>query len=1072
LIDVAPDQAQRDIATDVRRSVIVQAPAGSGKTTLLVERYLKLLAIVERPEQILAITFTRKAASEMQSRVLDALSSAAAATGGGTAGSDVARRALARSEEMGWELLDTPGRLKIQTIDSFALALTRGLPVTSGFDPALGLTENASDLYRQAASQLLLRLYDDDPLTDEIADFLLQCGNDGMRAERLLASMLSRRDQWLQIIADVVATHRDDPDRVGEVLQLGLNTLNEEVVGHFDARLDPRDRLDLKELADHAAAELGIDIAQPWARYRLIGTMLTTTADEFRKQVTRRDGFTTDHPETKARVMALIERLAERGLDKAVANLRYLPDPVLDQQAVRRLVTVCITLALAASELGQAFQKAGANDFTTLILNAQTALGHAMAPTELALALDYRINHILVDEFQDTSVSQFRLFERLLEGWTVGDDNSFFAVGDPMQSIYRFRDADVGLFFQAWEQGIADVTLEGVTLTSNFRANPALIRWTNLAFANIMGSIQEPTLGQIAYRAATPTRPEGSEQPAVAVQLDGHPAGQVQTVAARVESLLADTQDSIAVLVSARSHLTALIAELRRRGISWHANDIDPLLNKPAVRDLVNLIGALENSRDRLTWFSVLRSPLVGLTLSDLQQLEADDFSMDLSGTGAAELSASGKRRLARLSTAWDAIGGHIHEQPPRSVLETLWLRLGGADAYEDPAALVHATRLLELVDELGADGRSMTTVRQAAVNLFASDITDSRLEILTIHKAKGLEFDHVLLPFLDRTTRSDEAELLLWRALPHGLLMGIRDEAGPFEWLAREDKFRERNERQRLLYVACTRARRSLSLFATESARPSQATALGLLMPTIEAAAEMIVEHEAEAEPPVQVDLFSEPEEDAPPPLKRLKDDYVFELPAREAIAIERPRSGRSMADPLDARREVVLGIVVHAALERLAGSLPPDPSSWITAQIDRWRAMADHHDLAPDDAEWVIDAVCRQLADVMTDPDGRWLLSAHPGAEAEFPVTTVIDGQFQNLIFDRTFEAEGERWLVDYKTAVPAENGDLEAFVREEVSRYRGQLARYAEAAEALFGRRPLIAIYFTALPRLVRL
>lgn len=1063
MIDIAPDQAQRDIATDVRRSVIVQAPAGSGKTTLLVERYLKLLAIVERPEQILAITFTRKAASEMQSRVLDALSSA---------GSDVARRALARSDEMGWELLDTPGRLKIQTIDSFALSLTRGLPVSSGFDPALGLTENASDLYRQAASQLLLRLYRDDPLTDEIADFLLQCGNDGMRAERLLASMLSRRDQWLQVIADVVATHRDDPDRVGEVLQLGLITLNEDVIGHFDARLDPQDRLDLVELADHAADELGIDIAAPWARYRLIGSMLTTTADVFRKQVTKRDGFTRDHPEMKARVLALIERLAERDLDKAVANLRYLPDPVLDQQAVQRLVTVCINLALATSELDRVFQNAGANDFTTLILNAQNALGHSMAPTELALALDYRINHILVDEFQDTSVSQFRLFERLLDGWSVGDENSFFAVGDPMQSIYRFRDADVGLFFKAWEQGIADVELEGVTLTSNFRADPALIRWTNLAFANIMGSIQEPTLGQIAYRAATPTRPEGSEQPAVSLQLDGHPAGQVQAIAARVESLLADTEDSIAVLVSARSHLTTLIAELRRRGISWHANDIDPLLNKPAVRDLVNLIGALENPRDRLTWFSVLRSPLLGLTLRDLQQLEAVEFPADLSESGVAELSSSGRQRLARLSAAWDAISGLIHEQPPRSVLETLWLRLGGADAYEDPAALVHATRLLELVDELGADGRSMAAVRQAAVNLFAADITDSRLEILTIHKAKGLEFDHVLLPFLDRTTRSDEAELLLWRALPHGLLMGIRDEAGPFEWLARENKFRERNERQRLLYVACTRARRSLSLFATESAKPSQATALGLLMPTVQTADEMIVEHEARTEPPVQADLFSEPEEEAPPPLKRLNDDYTFELPARETIPIERPPSGRSIADPLDARREVVLGIVVHAALERLAGSLPPDSPAWIAKQTERWRAMAGHHDLDPTDVDWVVDGVCGQLADVLADPDGRWLLSAHPGAEAEFPVTAVIDDQFQNLIFDRTFEADGERWLVDYKTAVPADGTDLEAFVREEVSRYRGQLARYAEAAEALFGRPPLIAIYLTALPRLVRL
>jgi ATP-dependent exoDNAse (exonuclease V) beta subunit len=142
------DLAQRELATDVSRSVIVQAPAGSGKTTLLVERYLKLLAVAEAPEEILAITFTIKAAAEMRTRVLNAMRN----------GERAALPALERSRERDWNLLEQPRRLKIQTIDSFAMSLARQLPLQSGFNPNTRLIESADDLYAEAADRVLLRL--------------------------------------------------------------------------------------------------------------------------------------------------------------------------------------------------------------------------------------------------------------------------------------------------------------------------------------------------------------------------------------------------------------------------------------------------------------------------------------------------------------------------------------------------------------------------------------------------------------------------------------------------------------------------------------------------------------------------------------------------------------------------------------------------------------------------------------------------------------------------------------------------------------------------------------------------
>ena len=318
-----------------------------------------------------------------------------------------------------------------------------------------------------------------------------------------------------------------------------------------------------------------------------------------------------------------------------------------------------------------------------------------------------------------------------------------------------------------------------------------------------------------------------------------------------------------------RPQLTGLITELRARGIGWRANDIDLLLDRPAVRDLLSLIGALSDPHDRLSWLALLRTPLIGLRLADIDAFAGTEnfrqaLAQSLAGEAGLALSTDGSERLTRLARLWPMNQTALDELPFRSVVETLWLRLGGADAYADPGALAHAARLLELLDTTGARRPSVEMLKQAAQSLFAADLSESRLEILTIHKAKGLEFDHVLLPYLERTTRSDEAELLLWRALPEGLLMGVRDDDGPFEWLARENRFRERHERQRLFYVACTRAKQSLTLFTSAEDRPPDSAMLSLLWPQLESGdlGGLCLERPRAGPTPVQPDLFAEPED------------------------------------------------------------------------------------------------------------------------------------------------------------------------------------------------------------------
>src|SRR5690606_34845933 len=146
------------------------------------------------------------------------------------------------------------------------------------------------------------------------------------------------------------------------------------------------------------------------------------------------------------------------------------------------------------------------------------------------------------------------------------------------------------------------------------------------------------------------------------------------------------------------------------------------------------------------------------------------------------------------------------------------------------------AERLLALIDDLGPRGDDPEALAGAAERLFAEAGGAAAVEIMTIHKAKGLEFDHVILPFLERTTRTNEPPMLLWRREGDGLLLASRESGELYRWLAREDRARERHELERLLYVGCTRARETLHLFAEAAERPAGDSLLALLWPALEA--------------------------------------------------------------------------------------------------------------------------------------------------------------------------------------------------------------------------------------------
>ena len=724
------DARAREAALDPARSFIVQAPAGSGKTELLVRRYLKLLGTVDRPEEILAITFTRKAAAEMRNRVL---------------------------KEMPPE---SSHRLRIETIDALCASLARQMPVLSRFGAPPEILEDASALYREASQRVLKEL------SDPAARVLAHVDNNVDTATALIASMLARRDQWLRKTGN-------PPTRVE--LEKSLQEERRRILDRART-LHPRSS---PEFADELLTDKGT-----W-RQRSARAQSLSHNEELR--------------------LALIK-------------LRRLPPERYTDAQWEVLEAIVRVLPRAVAHLKVVFAETGEADFTEIAQGALLALGTPEVPTDLLLALDYRIKHVLVDEFQDTSISQWELLERLTAGWQPGDGRTLFLVGDPMQSIYRFREAEVALFLHAQRAGLGGVKLERLTLSTNFRSDEPLVAWFNAAFSRILPAAADESSGAVPYTPSTPQPGNASENP---IPADWHLFPDRQTEARAVVELARKAEGRAAILVRRRDALAAIVPALKAAGIRYRAIEIEHLGEKQVVQDLYALARALTHLGDRIAWLSILRAPWLGLSLNQLFEIGGAD----------------------RYKTIWELIKDNLFLERFTRVLapaiasrgrgtlrdrvEGVWLALGGPACVEDETDLEDAEIFLDQLEKLEHAGNiDFAALGESLDKLYAlPDVAagDDDLQVMTIHKAKGLEFDTVIVPGLDMSGGRDDPPLFLWKELVspgEGLLLApikaTGDEDDPaYEYLRRLDRDAEDTEASRLLYVAATRAAKRLHLLA-----------------------------------------------------------------------------------------------------------------------------------------------------------------------------------------------------------------------------------------------------------------
>ncbi len=950
------DKAARDRALDAARSFIVQAPAGSGKTTLLVERFLALLATVQQPEEIVAITFTRKAAAEMRERVLEKISP------------------------------ELAPRLRIQTIDALSTALTAQMPVLAKFGAQPGVAEAPAELYREAVARALATM------TPPVASLLAHLDNNVADATALLAGMLERRDQWLRSTGAA-------PTR---------------------AELEEALRLERNRLIARARA------IYPQATPELAREVLTQKG-EWRK-----------------RPAAPAELVAIAGLEQALASLLSAPPEKYSAQQWEALEAILALLKPALAELRLLFAERGEVDFTEIAHGALAALGTPEAPTDLLLALDVRVKHLLVDEFQDTSNSQWELLERLTAGWEPGDGRTVFVVGDPMQSIYRFRDAQVGLFLHARRQGLPNVTLEPLGLSTNFRSQGALVEWVNRVFPTVLPAGEDEASGAVPYSPSSAFEEADLEGAPTLDLLSGRAAE-----ARRVVELIQHARGKTAILVRNRSHLDHIVPLLKEAGIAFRAVEIEQLGEKQVVQDLYALTRALTHLADRVAWLAILRAPWCGLDLNELSgyfEGRNDQTIWELI------------QNIPRLSKIVAVLEPALEQRlrgTLRDRVEGVWLALGGPACLADRTDLADAEIYFDELERLEVAGEleDFGALADSLAKLYAEPDVEAgpeAVEIMTVHKAKGLEFDTVIVPGLDRAPRGARKPLFAWRALPGGqLLLAPIDETGGdkeplYHYVRMLDREAEDIEAGRLFYVAATRAESHLHLLGCVKVdqhgvlkMPSRRSLLGLAW---DALADQIAL-------PAATTAEKEQREPLPAELKRLPADFKLPDPP-EPVKWTAPDEGREEVEiEFSWAKETVrhAGIVAHAWLQRIAED---ELKGWDAERVDSLRPHLtrdlQRRGVAPAELERATTLVVTTLKNTLADERGRWLLGPHPVARNEYR----LRDRERSFRIDRYIEdAQGTKWVADYKLS-KHEGADIEGFLDDQRGRYAAQLDGYAKA------------------------
>ena len=859
----ARDRAGRERAVDPRFNVALEASAGTGKTRILVNRYVNLLKAGVDPGEILALTFTRKAAAEMRERIVATL-----------------RDAAARGEfprERWRQLRDRTADVTISTIDAFCLSLLREFPLEAGLDPGFSMADE-TEVPRLVSESLdrALRICRSLATEDEhVALVFAQLGD--RRARAGLAALLERRiaapavlrrflsagprDLTLRTAArrgaaalmDVFAGMRGGLDRFLEtgpleppfvILRRHVRAL--ESVLHSDGEFDPADvHAAFARAREHFLTQDG----EPRSK------MLLYKKDDFASATdwqVHRDLVFTHAP-------AIVDAYAAYRRDLNV----------LVSRGVWRMFTV------SQAEYRRTLDAHAVLDFPDLLLHARELLGQMEEFAQSRYRLESRYHHVLVDEFQDTSRAQWDLVALLTQSWGEGaglaDSGplhpTVFIVGDRKQSIYAFRDADVSMLRQAARH------LEGLrpggdvkrSISRSFRSVPPLLAFVNDLCQDIEKAQGRPDAFQYEEEDRFPVDDEvrlkevrlkaDTTEAALAIVTGDTPEACAETTAAEIARLIAEgalvrdrdtgvhrpiRPGDVAVLFRTRESHREFEEALERHGVPSYVYKGLGFFDADEIKDVLALLWYLADPLSNLRAAAWLRSRFVRVSDEGLRRMSASAHAT-ASAVDAERRRASSLADVLRspeepailgqldpddaeaLSAArassrrWRALVDRI---PPAELLDCVLeesaylIEIRGPRFLQARENLKKIRAIIRRIQNRGYAtlDRIASHLDRLAIGDDANAVIDASdaVSLMTVHASKGLEFPVVFVVNLARGTANRRAPIRIATSGDDEGSVAV----GDFQSSGDEDQAnKEREETKRLLYVAVTRARDRLYL-------------------------------------------------------------------------------------------------------------------------------------------------------------------------------------------------------------------------------------------------------------------
>jgi ATP-dependent helicase/nuclease subunit A len=1058
-------------ACDPTHSVLVEACAGSGKTWLLVARMLRLLLSGTEPSELLAITFTRKAAQEMRERLLELLELLALESDA-RAGELLCERGVDAAEVQALlplarglyqRVLASPQALSIDTFHSWFARLLKIAPLASGVPHGYALTEATGELHADAYSRFMTGLNDasQEAVKQALVSLYEMVG--GFSARNLLDAFADKRAEWWAM------------NLGGDAMQ-GLRAFCLPD-GDADPRLGLWRDAALLARIGKLALLLGTGGVANQARATAIETALTEGAgvaafERLMHEFMDDKGTPRKNGKVKSFVAALEKDADIGGIDAFNDEFDLLAGQLHLLQR-RSHETTVVTLNAALFMVGSAYldvyQSVKAEqrvfDFADLEWHAYQLLTNEEHAAYLHSRLDARYRHILLDEFQDTNPLQWSIVRAWLDAY--GDDQgkpSVFIVGDPKQSIYRFRRAEPRVFIAAaamLQAGGAHMLRTNQTrrnaaaivdvLNAGMRANPLYNAQTTLAGEGgivwrlpliRLEAVPEEGVADTAFTLRNPLTTPRAEQDDVRRQEEGKAVAAAILHARRA---LADAAggmpawSDVMLLVKKRTHLIAYESALRAAGIPFVSDKRGGLLASLEIADMIALLEFLIAPADNRALAHILKSPIFDATDDDLIRLAQQPEKLWWQRLQQLDYPSAPLQRARLLLAQWLPLSLHlpVHDLLDRLLHEgelvaryartaTPLLRsqiIGNLDAFTELALDLDGGRYPSLPKFIAA----LTTLKSGAQNDAPDeaniDAAIDAVRILTIHSAKGLEARIVVLLDANNSEalRDDLGILCAWpqdsQSPTHFSAFGRKAERGVMrDALFNAEEALKGQEDWNLLYVAATRAKQCLIISGV--AANKNADENGLIASNWYARLQMVPLLEA-LQGTVSV----------PAPAAASFDCAIFDPPRLSSAAAPAAVLSNAAIDE---------GIALHALLERLTDSrawpvLIPD-----AAIIARWVSC-----------DQALAAIVRaQAVTILAQPvlERFFNPARHVAAFNELDVAT---GEGLTR-FDRLVLFENDAWILDYKrNLLDSERDD-----------YRLQLNGYQAAARAVFAGKSINA------------